>query len=497
MKPRTLLILLVMVAGLGSFIWFYERKLPSSEERAEQAKKVLSLKKEDLTAVTLVSGIGEVRLERIPAPEDKKDGKQSKDEKDEQGEQGDEAEETPPVEWMITKPLRTRADTFAVDRLLDALLSLEKTRTLEDAKPQDLGLDKPQATVRLATKEGETVLKLGAAVPTGAAVIAGLEGAGLEGEAYVVSDTILAEIQKPPGDWREHAIFHGDREAIQRLTLTGAPGGPVVLVRRPQGFWIEKPISDRADRELVDTLLSDLAALTAEQFLDGRAPAELGLVPPQAVLDVASKPGTPPVRIELGAPVSSEPLTSEGAEAGAASGELSYGRAGNALFEAQTPLTASIRRAPADWRAKQLSAFEVYQIESATVVGDSKEPLRLTRAGTDWKRGDTTISYVPVSDLFFAVTGASADRLLTPQEAQALQASLAKPVLTFDFETKDAGKEILNLYPALPTGVPARASGRPTILLLPADTLRQVQEKLQAVKTAKQVTAEAESEEKE
>ena len=34
MRPRTLLILLVLVLGLGAFIWFYERELPSSEERA-------------------------------------------------------------------------------------------------------------------------------------------------------------------------------------------------------------------------------------------------------------------------------------------------------------------------------------------------------------------------------------------------------------------------------------------------------------------------------
>ena len=38
MRPRTLLILLVLVLGLGAFIWFWEREMPSSEERAEQAQ---------------------------------------------------------------------------------------------------------------------------------------------------------------------------------------------------------------------------------------------------------------------------------------------------------------------------------------------------------------------------------------------------------------------------------------------------------------------------
>jgi hypothetical protein len=31
-KPRTLLVLTVVVAALAAFVWFYERKLPTSEE---------------------------------------------------------------------------------------------------------------------------------------------------------------------------------------------------------------------------------------------------------------------------------------------------------------------------------------------------------------------------------------------------------------------------------------------------------------------------------
>ena len=81
MRPRTLLILLVVVLGLGSFIWFYERKLPSTEERSELRKKVLEIKKDDVKAVTIESAkSGTVRLERVEAKKkDKKDGKAAKD----------------------------------------------------------------------------------------------------------------------------------------------------------------------------------------------------------------------------------------------------------------------------------------------------------------------------------------------------------------------------------------------------------------------------------
>ncbi len=73
MRPRTLLILLALVLGLGVFIWFYERELPSSEERAEQAKKVLAFEKDEVRKVILESPAGRVvfeRAESLKGPEE-------------------------------------------------------------------------------------------------------------------------------------------------------------------------------------------------------------------------------------------------------------------------------------------------------------------------------------------------------------------------------------------------------------------------------------------
>ena len=467
MKPRTLLILLAAVLGLGAFIWFYERELPSSEEREEIEKKVVNVEKDDVTAVTIEASRGRVRLERIATP------------KSAAGKEDEEAPEAA-AEWKMVEPFNTRADAFAVDRLLDSVTSLERTRTLEDFNPKDVGLDKPRATVRLKTADGEKVLQIGAGVPTGGSLIAGLQG---EKEAYVVPDSILTEFDRDPGDWRDRLMFRGERDAIQRITLRGAEGGPVVLAQRPDGFWIEKPLVDRADREAVDGLLSDLSGLTAEQFADGPQPlAELGLVPPREVIEVVLKGQPKPERIELGAPV-----TGEAAPEGQAAGELTWARAANTVFQVRTRLAESVRRAPAEWRARQLSALEVHDVESAT-VGDGKTSFQLTRSDTDWKRGDTLISFLPVSDLLSAVTGAKADRLLTPQESQAMLAG-RKPLFTFTLKGKETGEETLTVYPPLPEGVPARSSGRPTVLLLPKSALQEIQQKVAEVKAAKPVTA--------
>ncbi|HYO14144.1 MAG TPA: DUF4340 domain-containing protein [Thermoanaerobaculia bacterium] len=477
MRPRTLLVLLVIVLGLGAFIWFYERELPSSEQRAELEKRVLTdVEKDDVTAVTLQGAKGTVRLERVEAPTPATEEKEEEEDGDEAG------EETPEVEWRIVQPLTARADTFAVDRLLDSVITLEKTRTIEDADRKAVGLDKPRATVRLATKEAEKVLQLGAGVPTGGSIIAGVEG---RDDAYVVSESILLELDKDPGEWRDRTIFRGDRDKVSRITLAGA-NGRVVLAKRPDGLWIEAPLKDRADRNLVDALLSDLTGLTAERFVDNPGPLpELGLAPAQQVVEVALEGQAAPLRIELGAPATSGEAAPEGEMGGA----LAYARAGGTVFETRTRLAESANRPPAEWRALGLSGLEVHDVEAATVK-EGNATIELTRAGTDWKRGDTTISYLPVSDLLFAVTDARAERLLPPAEAKTL--NLANHALVITLKTKEAGEETLSLYPAMSQGVPARASGREAVLLLPAEALQQIRQKLKDVREAKAVAAAAE-----
>src|SRR6185436_18805615 len=68
MKPRTLLILLLLVAGLGSFIAFYERKMPSSEERGSRAKKIFSFGPGDVRSLAIERQGAPLAFERVEKP---------------------------------------------------------------------------------------------------------------------------------------------------------------------------------------------------------------------------------------------------------------------------------------------------------------------------------------------------------------------------------------------------------------------------------------------
>ncbi len=216
MKPRTLLILFAVVLALSAFIFFYERKLPSSEERTKLGKQVFAFEKDEVTAIAIDSAKGPVSLERVGGAALRAAQKETTKAK-----KGGDLPE-PSAEWRLTGPLAARADTFAVDHLLETLGTLEKTRTMDRVDPKAVGLDRPRASVRLTTKSGEKVLKIGAEVPPGGTLIAGVDH---EKGAYVVSDAILPELEKAPGDWRDRLIFRADRDAVQRITLTGAAGG--------------------------------------------------------------------------------------------------------------------------------------------------------------------------------------------------------------------------------------------------------------------------------
>jgi Domain of unknown function (DUF4340) len=500
-RPRTLLVLAIVVVALGAFIRFYERDLPSSDERAKQAKKLLDFKKDQVTRVRLVvnsvNGVNGVAgasgavggtavvLEKLPPTKPAKPAAAKLSE----ALAGPEPQAL--GEWRIAQPISARADAAAVDRLLDSLANLEKSRTLDQVVPADVGLDKPRAVVALTLsgKPGETVVDVGAAVPTGGQTIVAIAG---RPQAYVVGDSLMSDVSKKPGDWRDRQMFHGDRDAVERLAWTVGGGPRVVLAKRGDRFWLESPIVDRADRDQVEKLLTDLVGLNAESFVESPPSPSSPPPLPHSVLEavVAGQPA--PFRVELGAshpahPADIAPAQPGGGAPPAAAGTLTSARVGATAFETRSPLAETLARPPAGWRSPLLSGLEVHQVE-AVMMRDAQGALQLTRSGTDWKRGAATISYLPVSDLLFAVTEAKADRLLSPAEAGPLGAGAGQPAVTFELKGGQAGSETISLYPPLAGathGVPARVSGRDTVLLLPEAKLKEIRDRVDAVRAAK------------
>lgn len=480
MRPKTLAVLAVVAVALGAFIWFVERDLPSSEERAERAELLLAVEPDDV-AVVAIDWRGEtVRLER-QASEAPSAGDAGEDAGE--GEDGPDEDLPPVAEWRLTEPLDARADQVAVETLLGALAGLRKVRTLEEPDRAAVGLERPRGSVTLTTADGERSLLVGADVPASENMIVGLAG---EGGAWVTSRSILTQLEREPGEWRSREVVALVREDVERLRLRSAVAGEIVLARRDGRFYLEEPVEDLASADLVERLLADVSTLRAQRFLDRETAEDVGLDPPRAVIE-AELEGGDTVRIELGAPVPGAGETAAPGAAGAVgTAGAVYAQVEGQRFEAATDLTAALERPAAAWRSPswtELRSFEVDRIEA-------EEPgtggtVELTREGVDWRRGEEEIPYTVASDLLFAVTEAEG-------EIGSGGPELGEPILTVRLASREGGRELLTLYQAADGEAgpsPARSSAREATLLLPQESISEILDALREVRAARPVAA--------
>lgn len=465
MNARTLLILTVVVAALGAFIFFVEKDTLSTDERKEQEKKVVALEKDDVTTLEIAWGEKKVRMERHdpPAPDDEDDE-----------EKGDIFAEPEP-EWRLVEPLEARADRTEVESLVSTLTSLEKKRTVEDASRSDLGFDEPRGTVTLGTEDGETVIEIGPEVPASSDMLVA------SGDAvFQVASSVWTDLTKEPGDWRDKELFTARRADIERVTLGSE--SRVLLAKRGDDFWLESPLTDLADDDLVGGLLADITGLQVESFVDEpeTIPAELGLEPAAHVLEIVLAGREEAFRLELGNATDAEEPGAEDADDDGP--KTLYARHDGQIVEVETRLLDTFARAPDEWRSRDWTPLEVYRVESARFE-DVEGPLEVMREESDWKRGNEKIAYSAVSDVLYAISDAKAKEVLSREEAAARGHALSEPRLRVRLETEDE-TESLALYPTVDGLAAATREGRDVVLLLAAEDVEEVTSKLGELRQA-------------
>ena len=448
MRPRTLAALFLVVAGLLAFIWFYERELPSSDERLELAKRVLSVEADDVRGLTLGRAQAVVRLERVQETAAAEDGDAG---------------------WRLREPLEAKADSIAVERLLDELTTLEKQRTLEDVDPAALGLAEPRGRVTLETAAGLVELLIGSEVAASSSMVVGTADTV---DAWVVANDLWRDLEKPAGDWRSRDLGPGSREEIQRVALAagGEPGATFALGRRGDSFWVESPYVDRADGDLVNDLLGEITGLRVESFVDD-PPSEPALE--AGAIEVVLEGREQALRIDLGAPVGEDE-------------ELRTARVGGQLVEIRTRLATALSRAAEEWRSRSWASRQVYEIDRLEVRGASGETL-FERQGGDWLRDGVRVEYEPVSELLYALTGIEAESV-TPDPP------VGEPALTLVLSGDEQDSaETLSLYRANEVGSsPARVEGREVTLLLGEGAVADLELKLAEARTAAEPSSEEE-----
>lgn len=453
MKPKTLLILLALSLGFFAFIYFFERELPSTAEREQQSKQVLPIRADDVDALEIAWGDKTVRLERDEAAKKNKEAK---------SDSGIPAEAAPAATWKLVSPVAARADAGMVSNLVRRLAELRDERTFDEFDAVETGLASPRAKATLRAKGEQYTLAFGADLPIGGAIFV---GDGKKAYQVAAAADLVAELQKNPGDWRDKALFHGERAEAEKITLEGG-AQKIVLARRGEGenFDLEEPVEDAADRDLVSGLLSDITGLQAATFLEpGAAFASAG-----KSVEVKLATSENPFRIELGQPL-------EG-------GKVAAKVEDQLVALDASRLDPAFSREVNGWRSLAWSGLQVFQVDRA-LFKTAAHSTEVKRTEGEWKRGEDKLDYSVASDALYPVVEVKAREIVSRAEAQARGFQLTTPRLEIELDA-EGKKEKLAVYPAQGELAAATSEGRDSVLLLPNDKLLDLEAKIEALRTA-------------
>jgi hypothetical protein len=198
-------------------------------------------------------------------------------------------------EWKLTAPIAARADFTTVDGLVSRLNTLQ-AKTIaapESVKPTDTGFDKPEATIQLGSGSAQATLVLGKSSADGAVYARDQS----QPTVFTVESTLLADVTKAPGEYRQKDFFDG--RAFNSTKLEVTRGGQTSVfektrTKNKEGQDEEKwkqtaPTARDVDQTTVDNLISAVTAARATSFVDSAA--KTGLDKPEIVVTLTSDGG--------------------------------------------------------------------------------------------------------------------------------------------------------------------------------------------------------------
>ena len=231
MKPKGLLIAVVLLAVLGGITWW------SNKDQANKAKAPAADAPAKLLTIADDQFV-EIRIKKVT------------DEllalKRENG------------KWLVTAPKPMAADQDAAGAMVSALANLNADKVIEE-KAADLkpyGLDLPTLDVQIVRKDGKTDrLLIGDDTLNGTGAYAKLAN---DAKVVTVTSTTKTSLDKRPDDLRDKRLLTFDSDKLSRVELA-AKGAPVEFGKNGQNEWqIVKPRPLRADGSAVDGLVTKL-----------------------------------------------------------------------------------------------------------------------------------------------------------------------------------------------------------------------------------------------
>jgi hypothetical protein len=240
MKWKATLALLIVTAGVFTYLFLVERNAPNTADAAREAQNVLNFSRDKITGITIQNGDDKIDIRRH---DDK---------------------------WRLETPIKDQADAAAVNNLLGDLENWQKDATIsakemeaDKSKIADFGLAQPKLRLKMSGEKAPQEILFG-------------KEAALEGKMYVrfansketflVNQSIRKAIDKKPEDFRDRKLTDLIMAQVVRAVLK-TPAGEMELQKKGDHWDIVKPLHTRADDQKVGDLIAQVTTARIQQFV--------------------------------------------------------------------------------------------------------------------------------------------------------------------------------------------------------------------------------------
>src|SRR6185295_3666121 len=260
---RSTILLVIVLAGLGAYIYFVTWKLP--EGGAADAKKLEKVfagyEADKVDEIKVMSAAGD-------ATTLKKEG----------------------GAWHVTQPITAPASESEVSGITSALGQVEIGRVV-DPNPtnlNDYGLSNPRIEIDFKGAGDKDYKKLlvGDKSPTGSDLFAKRND---EKQVFLIPSFQETALNRTTFDLREKSLLKFDREKVDGIDVSA--NGKALTVAKEGGDWkITRPVQTRADFGSVEGLVGRLQSVQMKSIVaDNAPPADLkkyGLDKPEATVNL-------------------------------------------------------------------------------------------------------------------------------------------------------------------------------------------------------------------
>jgi len=317
---RSTIALVVVLAGLGAYIYFVTWKTPEGDASKKTDKVFTGLQADKIEEIRITSAGGD-------ATTVKKDN----------------------GAWQVVQPVAAKADESEVSSITSALATTDVVRVIDEnpSNLNDYGLSNPRIEVdfKAAGDKDYRKLFIGEKSPTGADLFAKRND---EKKVFLIPAFQETTFNKDTFALRDKVVLKFDREKVDGVEVDTA-GKSLVMAKDGAEWKIKKPLETRADYGSVEGLIGRVQTVQMKSIAaDQASPADLkkyGLEKPEATVNISA--GSARATLLVG---------------GKATDTTVYARDASkpAVVTVESALMDDLKKSADDYRRKDLFEFRAY-----------------------------------------------------------------------------------------------------------------------------------------